>query len=82
MAKRKTFEDALNRLEEIVEQMEDNETDLDKAVKLYTEGVELSAFCSEKLNTAEQKVTLLKESADGSFKKSTFEVKEDKYELE
>lgn len=72
VAKKKSFEEALNRLEEIAEQMEDNETGLENSVKLYKEGVELSVYCSEILNKAEQQVMELKESADGVFSKRSF----------
>lgn len=47
MAAKKSFEEALSRLEEIVNEIENTETGLDKSVKLYTEGVELSAYCAK-----------------------------------
>lgn len=72
MAKKKSFEEALTRLEEIAELMENNETGLENSVKLYKEGVELSVYCSEILNKAEQQVTELKESAEGVFSKRNF----------
>lgn len=77
MAKKKTFEEALARLEEIAALMEDNETGLENSVKLYKEGVELSVYCSEILNRAEQKVTELKESADGVFSRRKFDLGEE-----
>lgn len=77
MAKRKTFEEALTRLEEISEAMENGQTGLEESVKLYKEGVELAAYCAEKLNTAEQQVSLLKEKADGVFTKRVFDLGEE-----
>ncbi len=77
MAKKKTFEEALNRLEEIAELMESNEMGLENSVKLYKEGVELSVYCSEILNKAEQQVFELKESADGVFSKRNFNMGEE-----
>lgn len=77
MAKKKTFEEALNRLEEIAETMENDETGLDESVKLYKEGVELAAYCAEKLNSAEQQVSQLKVSADGIFNKKAFDLGEE-----
>lgn len=77
MAKKKSFEEALTRLEEIAELMENNETGLENSVKLYKEGVELSVFCSEILNKAEQQVTELKESADGVFSRRNFNMGEE-----
>lgn len=77
LARKKTFEEALTRLEEIAELMENSETGLENSVKLYKEGVELSVYCSEILNKAEQQVTELKESADGVFSKRNFNMGEE-----
>lgn len=57
MNQKMTFETALKKLNEIVEQLESGEVSLDKSLKLFEEGTKLSAFCYEKLQTAEQKVT-------------------------
>ena len=72
-AKKRGFEEALARLEEIAETMEKEETGLEESVKLYKEGVELSAFCAEKLTKAQQEVTELKKTADGIFKTEPFD---------
>ena len=72
MAKKKTFEEALSRLEEIVSEMEDPKTGLEDSVKLYKEGVELSLFCSEKLSAAEQQVMELRQNGDGKFTEKNF----------
>ncbi len=57
----KDFESALARLEEITELLEAGEAKLEESIKLYTEGVEIAAFCGKKLNEAEKKITLIKE---------------------
>ncbi len=49
MPKKKTFEQALSRLEEIVSNIENNQTTLEESVKLYKEGIELSIFCGKQL---------------------------------
>lgn len=54
-----TFEDAMLRLREVTETLEKGDVTLEEAVKLFSEGAELSRFCYEKLNTAEQKITEL-----------------------
>lgn len=77
LARKKTFEEALARLEEIADLMENGETGLENSVKLYKEGVELSVYCSEILNKAEQQVMELKESADGVFSKRNFNMGEE-----
>ena len=74
MAAKRSFEEALTRLEEIVTQIENTETGLDKSVKLYTEGIELSAYCAKQLKAAEQKVTTLKEKYDGVFEEKPFNI--------
>ncbi|MCD8090124.1 MAG: exodeoxyribonuclease VII small subunit [Clostridiales bacterium] len=69
---RKTFEDNLSRLEEIAELMENEDTSLDKSVKLYKEGIDLLVSLGDNLNKTKQQVTLLKEKAEGIFEKSAF----------
>lgn len=76
--KKQSFEEAMNRLEEIVTILEQEEIDLEKSVRLYREGMELSLFCQEKLESAQKEVTLLKEKADGIFEETVFEVQEEK----
>ena len=49
MATKKTFEELLNRLESIVDEMENMDIGIEKAVKLYKEGIEISTQCSQRL---------------------------------
>ena len=51
-----TFEQALNRLEEIVQLLEKDTTSLDQSVDLFQEGIQLSKYCSKKINNVEDKV--------------------------
>lgn len=51
-----TFEQAIQRLEEIVNQLETGKCPLDESMKLFDEGTKLVAFCSDTLKTAEQKI--------------------------
>lgn len=58
MAKKKmTFEEAMNRLEEIAQTLEQEQLPLEESLKLYEEGTGLAAFCSEILKNAQQRVT-------------------------
>jgi exodeoxyribonuclease VII small subunit len=59
-----TFEDKLNRLEEISSLLESDDIGLDKAINLYEEGIELSKTCITALQKAELKVTELKKKLD------------------
>jgi exodeoxyribonuclease VII small subunit len=54
-----TFEDALGKLESIVETMEGGELPLDQLLTRYEEGSRLVKFCQEKLSTAELRIQQL-----------------------
>ena len=49
----------MKQLEQIVGELESGELSLEKALQKFEEGVKLSKSCTEKLDTIEQKVTLL-----------------------
>lgn len=51
-----TFEDAVQRLEEIVAMLEDDPPGLENAVDAYSEGVQLAKYCLGRLNTAEIRI--------------------------
>ena len=57
--KKKTFEQAMGRLEEIVSQLEQGDCGLDQSLKLFEEGAKLAGQCEDLLDKAEQKVSLL-----------------------
>ena len=57
--KKKSFEESMKRLEEIVAQLERGEAGLDQSLKLFEEGTQLAAGCTKMLDEAEQKVCLL-----------------------
>ncbi len=60
MAKEK-FEDALEKLENIVREMEAGEMPLDSALKSFEEGIRLIRFCSAKLDDTQRRVEQLLE---------------------
>ena len=51
-----TFEQAMNRLEEIVSALENNQMSLEKSVELFQEGIQLTKLCNDKLEGIENKV--------------------------
>lgn len=51
-----TFEQAMERLEIIVKNLEGDSCDLEDALNQHAEGVALARFCMERLNTAEMKI--------------------------
>lgn len=64
--KEKSFEAALERLEQIVAEMEAGQLKLDAMLKRYEEGMLLARFCSEKLEEAEKKIEMLVKKQDGA----------------
>lgn len=64
MAKDK-FEDALTRLEEIVQKMEGGDLSLEESLKAFEEGIKLVRLCSKKLEEAERRVELLVKNEQG-----------------
>lgn len=59
MAQKKTFEEALIRLEQITAELEQGDPSLESSLKKFDEGVELVKFCNKKLEEAHKKVDLL-----------------------
>ena len=53
----KTYEEAMARLDEIIDLLENNEASLDESLDLYKEGVSLAAVCDTKLKDVDQEVT-------------------------
>ena len=58
MAKQ-TFENALTRLEQLTEELENGDLSLDNSLKKFDEGIKLAAFCNSSLTAARAKVELL-----------------------
>lgn len=56
-----TYEQAISRLEEIVNQLENNEIPLEKSISLFQEGIELSQLCDSKLKNIQAKVAQIYE---------------------
>jgi exodeoxyribonuclease VII small subunit len=64
MAK-KTFEAAMKQLEQIVKDLETGDMPLEKAIKKFEEGIQISKYCSGKLDESEKRITLLMRDSDG-----------------
>ncbi|GGM40277.1 exodeoxyribonuclease 7 small subunit [Paraliobacillus quinghaiensis] len=52
-----SFEEAMENLEAIVEKLEEGEVPLEKAIKYYQDGMQLSKVCSDKLSNVEKQMT-------------------------
>jgi exodeoxyribonuclease VII small subunit len=71
MAKQ-TFEQAMKKLELIVQQLESGDRPLEDAVKKFEEGVKLSKFCSQLLDETEKKITILLKDQTGNLFEKPF----------
>ena len=60
-----TFESAIERLEEIVAQMESDQMPLDVLIERYEEGTQLIGVCQEKLKAAEQRIEIVTRKSNG-----------------
>jgi exodeoxyribonuclease VII small subunit len=67
------FEEALQKLESIVETMESGDLALESLLAKYEEGVKLAKICQEKLADAEVKIQQLEKTAAGELKLKPFE---------
>lgn len=60
-SERQSFEEALSRLEEIVNELESEEISLEDSIGLYEEGIKLSKICTRKLEEAELRIEKVNE---------------------
>jgi len=67
------FEKNLARLDAIVQELEDTDLPLDKALVLYEEGMKLSDFCHKQLEEAEGRVEIMMKKAGGKVVAEPFE---------
>jgi exodeoxyribonuclease VII small subunit len=67
------FEDALKKLEGLVEAMESEELPLESLLAKYEEGTRLVRICQEKLAEAELKIRQLEKNTAGEMKLKPFE---------
>lgn len=65
MDEKLSFENAMKQLEQIANELEKNNLDLDTSVEKFEEGMKLSKYCSQILEDAEKKITVLINSEDG-----------------
>jgi exodeoxyribonuclease VII small subunit len=76
MAKDK-FEDALEKLEDIVKKMETGDLTLEESLKSFEEGIKLVRVCTKKLDDAQRRVELLIKEGDDFITTPFFESEED-----
>ncbi len=71
------FEESIKKLEEIVKELEQGEDDLDTSVKKFEEGMKISKECSDMLEKAERKITMLIKNSNDEFVEENFIQEED-----
>ncbi|MCF8068755.1 MAG: exodeoxyribonuclease VII small subunit [Desulfobacterales bacterium] len=71
MAK-KSFETSIKQLENIVQNMESGDLPLEKALKMFEEGMKLSKQCSALLDETEKRITILLKDHEGNITESDF----------
>ena len=59
-----TLEQAFERLDKLVERLEDREVPLEESFQIYKEGMELLKQCSEKIDTVEKKMQQISENGE------------------
>lgn len=69
----KTFEDNMQRLEQIVRAMEKGDVPLEASLKLFQEGTELVQSCTKLLDDAELQITKIVAGADGAPEEVPFD---------
>ena len=75
--KKEKFEEALQKLEAIVTQMEEGDLPLEETLKAFEEGVRLARFCASKLDEAERKVEKLMRDQAGKLQTTSLSEEED-----
>lgn len=71
--KEENFEEMMKKLEEISKELEVGNLSLDESVKKFEEGMEISKKCSEVLNQAEKKISILVEK-DNNITEENFSI--------
>jgi exodeoxyribonuclease VII small subunit len=71
------FEECLQRLEQIVQELEKGEVPLEKSLTLFEEGMQLSSSCRKELEEAEGKVEILLKK-NGKLQAEPFEPQHEK----
>lgn len=72
MSENVNFEDNMKQLEQIAGELEKGDLDLDASVKKFEEGMKISKECSEMLEGAEKKITMLIKDNNGEMVEKNF----------
>ena len=70
---KKSFEEQIQELEKIINELENGNLNLDDSVVKFEEGMKISKECSKMLENAEKKITILLNDENGEKKEENFE---------
>jgi exodeoxyribonuclease VII small subunit len=71
------FEDALSRLEQIVDTLETGKLPLEDSLKAFEEGVVMARHCARYLDAAEKRIEMLTKDEAGVLRTDPFELEDD-----
>jgi exodeoxyribonuclease VII small subunit len=66
-SRQKSFEESFSRLEKILQKLESEDCSLEQTIELYEEGLTLTKFCYDKLNSAELRIKEINKSLKGEL---------------
>ncbi|TYQ13375.1 UNVERIFIED_CONTAM: exodeoxyribonuclease VII small subunit [Acetivibrio alkalicellulosi] len=69
---KKSFENSMNELEKIVENLERGEMPLDSSIDMFQKGIELSKNLSKMLDDMEKRISILIEDEKGCIREEEF----------
>ena len=72
MSKEINFEETMQELEKIVQELEKGDLNLDDSINIFEEGMKLSKSASDYLEKAEKKITVLINAKDEEIKEEEF----------
>ena len=72
MSSKLSFEENIEKLEQIADELEKGDLDLDSSVKKFEEGMKISKECSQILEEAEKKITMLIKDDNGEIVEENF----------
>jgi exodeoxyribonuclease VII small subunit len=68
-----SFEEAMERMEEIIKSLEGGELELDKSLEIFEEGIKMYRYCTKKLEEMEGRVKVIMQQED-ALEKFDFEL--------
>ena len=71
-----SFEQAIEELQTIVTALEAGNVSLDDSLGLYERGIELVRLCNNRLDEAQQRISMVKTASDGTLQTEPFEGKD------